>query len=53
VIGVMRIRIPGGQLIHALGSQVPQGMVNRGGMPLIADSGGEALRQANLTVHTP
>jgi hypothetical protein len=29
-IGVMGVRIPRGDLIDALGQQVPQGMVNRG-----------------------
>jgi hypothetical protein len=53
VIGVIGIRIPGGDLIHALGQQVPQGMINRGGVPLAMESSCEALCQANLTVDTP
>jgi hypothetical protein len=52
VIGVIRVRIPGGDLIQALGQKIPQGMVNRGWVSFIADSGCEALRQANLTINT-
>jgi hypothetical protein len=50
MIGVMRVRIAGSQLIDALGPQVPQGRHNIGLMSFIMDSGSEALRQANLTI---
>ena len=40
-------------MIHALGHKVSQGMINIGLVPFVAESGGEALRQANLTVNTP
>ncbi len=36
VIGVIRVRIPGGDLIHALGQKIPQGMVNIGWVSFIA-----------------
>jgi hypothetical protein len=52
MIGVIRIGISRGDLINALGSQVPQWRVNRGLMPLSMDSGSEAFRQANLAVDT-
>jgi hypothetical protein len=39
-------------LIDALGQQVPQGMINRGLVSFIVDSGSKALRQANLAVDT-
>jgi hypothetical protein len=50
MIGVIGVRIAGGQLIEALGQQVPQRMSNRGLMAFIMDSSSEALRQANLTI---
>jgi hypothetical protein len=53
MIGVIGIGISRGDLINALGQQIPQGMVNRGGVPLIVESGGEALREAYLLVDTP
>jgi hypothetical protein len=53
MIGVIRIGISRGDLLNTLGQQVPQGMVNRGGVLLIVDSGSEALREASLLVDTP
>ena len=53
MIGVIGIGISRGDLLHALGQQIPQGMVNIGGVPLIVDSGGEVLREAYLLVDTP
>lgn len=52
VIGVIRVRIPGRDLINTLGQKVPSRMVNRGLVPLIVESSCEALWQANLTVDT-
>jgi hypothetical protein len=52
MLGVIGVCIPRGDLINALGQQVPQGMVNIGWVPCIVDSGCEAFRQANLTVDT-
>jgi len=53
MIGVIRIGISRGDLINALGQQVPPGMVHRGGVPLSAASGSEALREAYRLVDTP
>lgn len=52
MIGVIGIGIARGDLINALSQQVPQGMINRGLMPFVVDSGGEAFREANLAVDT-
>jgi hypothetical protein len=52
-LGGIGVGIPRGDLIDALGQQVPYGMTNIGLMPLIMDGGGEALGQANLPVNTP
>src|SRR5262249_43646471 len=52
MIGVSGNGIARGDLINALGQQVPQGMINRGLMPLVVDSGGEAFREANRAVDT-
>jgi len=47
---LIAVRIAGGDLVDALGQQVPQGMINIGLMSFIMDSGSEALGQANLTI---
>jgi hypothetical protein len=52
-LGVIGVRISRGHVIHALGQQVPQGMVHRGRMARIVDSGREALGQPDLAVDTP
>ena len=52
VMGVLRVRLPGGDVSHALGQQVPLGMVKRGMVALRVESGCKALRQANLTIAT-
>jgi hypothetical protein len=50
MIGGIRIGISRGDLINALGQQVPQGMANIGLMSFVVDSGSEAFRQTNLAV---
>jgi hypothetical protein len=52
MLGVIRIGISRGDLINALGQQVPQGMVNIGLVAFVVESGSEAFRQANLAVDT-
>ena len=49
-IGVIGVRIPRGELIDTLGSEVPSGMINIGRMALIMDGGGQALGEPHLPV---
>ena len=51
-IGIIAVRIAGGDLIDALGEEVPQRMVNIRRMALVAHGGGQALCQADLAVDT-
>jgi hypothetical protein len=51
-IGVIGVRIPRGELIDTLGSEVPSGMINIGRMALIMDGGGQALGSPHLPVDT-
>jgi hypothetical protein len=50
-VRIITVRIAGGDLVDALGQQVPQGMSNIGLMSFIMDSCSEALGQANLTIN--
>jgi hypothetical protein len=52
-IGVMGVCISRSDLINTLREQVPQGMINIGGMPRIVDRCCEALSQTYLTVNPP
>ena len=49
-IGIIAIRIPGGDLIDTLGQEVTEGMVDIGRMPLVLHSSGKAFGEANLAV---
>jgi len=50
---VIPVRIARGDLSDTLGSEVSQGMIHRGRMPLSVESGGEALGQPDLAVDSP
>ena len=52
-IGIIAVRIAGGDLIDPLGEQVTQGMISIRRMALVAHGGGQALRQADLAVDPP
>jgi hypothetical protein len=49
-VGVMAVRIAGGELIDTLGQEVAQGVINVGGMTWIVDGGREACGEANLAI---
>ena len=51
-IGVIGVRIPGGDLIDTLGEEVAQRMVDVGLMTFITDCRRQALGQPDLTVNT-
>ena len=51
-MGIIAVRIPGGDLIDTLGQQVPQGMINIGGVPFIMDGSGKAFGEAKLAIDT-
>src|SRR5262249_40689263 len=49
-VGVIAVRIAGGELIDTLGQEVAQGVINVGGMTCIVDGGREACGEANLAI---
>ena len=51
-IGIIAIRIAGGDLIDTLGEEVTERMMNIGRMALVLHSGGQAFGEANLAVDT-
>jgi hypothetical protein len=52
-IGIIAVRIPGGDLIDTLGQEVTEGVVDIGWMPLVLHSSGEAFGEANLAINAP
>jgi hypothetical protein len=51
-LGIMAIRIPGGDVINTLGQAVTERVVAIGGLPLGLHSGSQAFRQAHLPINT-
>jgi hypothetical protein len=51
-VRVIPVCIARGDLLETLGSEVSQGMIKRGRMPLIVDSRGEACGQPDLAVNS-
>src|SRR5215471_13428752 len=49
-VGVMAVRIAGGELIDPLSQEVSQRVINGGGMACIVDGGREACGEANLAI---
>ena len=49
-LGIMAVRIPGGDLIETLGQEVPERVVDRGRMSLVLHSRGKAFGEANLAI---
>ena len=52
-IGIIAVGIPRGDLIDTLGQEVPEGVVDRGRMPLVLHRSGKASGEANLAVDAP
>ena len=51
-IGIIAVRIPGGNLIDTLGQEVTERVVDIGRMPLVLHSSGKAFGEANLAIDT-
>ena len=49
-VGVIAVRIAGGDLRDTLGQEVAQGVINVRGVACIADGGREAGGEANLAI---
>ena len=52
-IGIIAVRIPGGDVINPLGQEVPERVVDRGRMPLVLHSRGKACGEAQLAIKAP
>ena len=52
-IGIIAVRIPGGDLIDPLGQEVTERVVDRGRMPLVLHRRGKAFGEAKLAINAP